>query len=74
MKEALQNASLLHSCDVHDFNIADIRRAVMRSSPLNWTRAKCKCRKCGGEIFALYAGGYMDALKAIEKQRSKDNE
>lgn len=68
MKKANRISEILSSCDVHDFDLKDIKTAILGAKVTNWTAAKCKCKKCGGEVFALYAGGYMDAVKRMKEQ------
>lgn len=74
MKEANRNSEILKSCGIHEFELSAIKDTVKRAGVINWTAAKSKCKKCGGEVFALYAGGYMDAVRQLEKLNKEGRE
>lgn len=71
-EKAKANSKILKSCPLHEFEIKEIKDSVRKSTAIDWTRAKCKCQKCGGEVFTLYAGGYMDAVKQLKKLGEKE--
>lgn len=74
MEKANRNSEVLKTCDLHEFELKDIKKAIKSAGPAAWTNAKCKCKKCGGEVFALYAGGYMDAVRQLEKLNKEGRE
>lgn len=67
MEALKRDVKKLRSCEVHEFSMSEMREAVLKNYPLSWQKAKVRCRKCGVSFFALYAGGYMDALRDMKR-------
>lgn len=76
IREAKRDVKKLRACGVHEFSMDEVKKVALDAFPLSWTKAKVRCHKCGVSFFALYAGGYLDALRDSKKKGSEpeDNE
>lgn len=71
LEEANEKMETSRKCSVHEFDMDEIKAAVKRSTVFDWQKAKVACKKCGVEFFALYAGGYIDALAAKRNEKGE---
>ena len=73
MEEANKKMAASRKCSIHEFDMDEIKVAVRQSTVFDWQKAKVKCHRCGVEFFALYAGGYIDALNAKREKEESEN-
>ena len=71
MERANEKIEASRKCPAHEFDENEIRAAVRRSTVFDWQKAKVACKKCGIEFYALYAGGYRDALEAMKDKKGE---